>query len=397
MRRPEARECGAGYASPVTNELGLADNEAVLVVNAGSSSLKMELLPFRLKVTIERIGTAVADHADAFRLALVQLRQQTDGVRIVACGHRIVHGGEEFREPVLIDEQVMAAVIRLGALAPLHNPSGVQGVRAAQQELPDVPQVAVFDTAFHSTLPPRSFMTGLPWEYYEEQGIRNYGFHGTNHDHVTRKAGELLGRSREELRIVSLHLGNGASAAAVSGGSSVDTSMGFTPLAGLLMGTRTGDLDPGIILHLLSQGMTQAELSDLLNRHSGLKGLSGRTNDMRDLRQAAEAGDERSKLAIDVYVHRIRKAIGAEAAAMNGLDAIVFTGGVGENDILVREEILNGMEWLGVRLDPERNRIGTGIITAADSTVAALVVAADEEGLIARQALSVVSGVGAQW
>ncbi len=395
MAAPVARQSGAGYASSVTDELGLAQNEAVLVVNAGSSSLKMELLPQRLKVTIERIGGTVPDHTAAFRLALGQLLEQAPDVRIVACGHRIVHGGEEFREPVLIDDQVIRTVNLLAAIAPLHNPPGVQGVLAAQQELPGVPHVAVFDTAFHATLPARSFLTGLPWEYYEEKGIRNYGFHGTNHDHVTRKAAELLGRPREDLRIVSLHLGNGASAAAVSGGRSVDTSMGFTPLAGLMMGTRTGDLDPGIILHLLAGGMTQAELSELLNRRSGLKGLSGRTNDMRDLRQAAEAGDERSRHAIDVYVHRIRKAIGAEAAAMDGLDAIVFTGGVGENDSLVREEILNGMEWLGVRLDEELNRTGEGIITAAGSPVAALVVTADEEGLIARHTVQVARTVSA--
>lgn len=373
----------------MTDELGLAENEAVLVVNAGSSSLKMELLPQRLKVTVERIGGPVPDHTAAFRLALGRLFGQAPDIRIVACGHRIVHGGEEFREPVLIDGQVIRTVTLLAAIAPLHNPPGLEGVLAAQQQLPDVPHVAVFDTAFHSTLPARSFLTGLPWEYYEEKGIRNYGFHGTNHDHVTRKAADLLGRPRESLRIVSLHLGNGASAAAVSGGRSVDTSMGFTPLAGLVMGTRTGDLDPGIILHLLNEGMTPAELSELLNRRSGLKGLSGRTNDMRDLRRAAEAGDARSRHAIDVYVHRIRKAIGAEAAAMDGLDAIVFTGGVGENDSLVREEILNGMEWLGVRLDEELNRTGKGIITAADSPVAALVVMADEEGLIARQTVQV--------
>lgn len=381
----------------MTHELGLADKEAVLVVNAGSSSLKMELLPQRIKVTIERVGSEVRNHADAFRLALSRLHGLAGDVRIVACGHRIVHGGEEFMEPVLIDEQVMAAVIRLGALAPLHNPPGVEGVRAAQQELPDVPHVAVFDTAFHATLPPHSYLTGLPWEYYALRGIRNYGFHGTNHDYVTQRAAGLLGRPRSELRMVSLHLGNGASAAAVSGGISVDTSMGFTPLAGLLMGTRTGDLDPGIILHLLREGMDLPGLSELLNRQSGLKGLSGRTNDMRDLRQAADAGDGRSRHAIDVYVHRIRKAIGAEAAAMDGIDAIVFTGGVGENDSIVREEILRGMEWLGVRLDPELNRIGTGIITAEDSAVAVIVVAADEEGLIARQTVNVMNRAGAAW
>lgn len=381
----------------VTSDAGMTDNESVLVVNAGSSSLKMQLVPERVHVNIERIGTAVRDHGEAFRLALPRLRQQAQGATIVACGHRVVHGGEQFRESVVIDEKVLATVIRLGSIAPLHNPPGVEGIRAARQALPDIPHVAVFDTAFHAGLEPRSFLTGLPWEYYEQKGIRNYGFHGTNHDHVTRQAAEILGRPREELRLVSLHLGNGASAAAIKGGRSVDTSMGFTPLAGLLMGTRTGDLDPGIILHLLSEGMQLAELTELLNRQSGLKGLSGRTNDMRDLRSAAVAGDVRSRHAIDVYVHRIRKAIGAEAAVMDGLDAIIFTGGVGENDSRVREEILKGMEWLGVELDPELNRSHSSIITKAGSAVTVLVVAADEEGLIASETVRVARDAGAKW
>lgn len=380
---------------------GMEEDEAVLTVNAGSSSLKMQLLPARLHVTAERIGEpaadgqpAVRDHAEAFLINLEKLRAQAPGVRIIAVGHRVVHGGEDFREPVLIDARVTETVERLSRIAPLHNPPGLAGIRAARQVLPDVPHVAVFDTAFHATLPPESYLTGLPLEFYEEHGIRNYGFHGTNHDHVTREAARLLGRPREELRLVSLHLGNGASAAAVRYGESFDTSMGFTPLAGLLMGTRTGDLDPGIVLHLLQGGMDHAELSELLNRRSGLKGLSGRTNDMRDLRQAAMAGDRRSRQAIDVYVHRIRKAIGAEAAVMDGLDAVIFTGGVGENDSMVRAEALRGMEWLGLELDHENNRRNETVISAVGSRVAALVIPADEEGLIARQTLEVARTAG---
>lgn len=382
----------------------LAEDEAVLVVNAGSSSLKMQLVPQRLHVTIERIGEssseggqAVSDHATAFRLALASIRKQAPDVTLLACGHRVVHGGEEFREPTLIDGNVLEAVRRLGHIAPLHNPAGLLGIQAALEALPDISHVAVFDTAFHASLPPEAYMTGLPYEYYSEQGIRNFGFHGTNHDHVTRQAAAVLGQPREQLKIVSLHLGNGASAAAVKHGRSFDTSMGFTPLAGLLMGTRTGDLDPGIILHLLAQGMSPADLDELLNRQSGLKGLSGRSNDMRDLRRAAGEGSERSSLAISVYVHRVKKAIGALAAAMHGLDAVVFTGGIGENDVAIREEILNGMEWLGVRLDSRRNAAGGPLISAEDSTVRALVIAADEEGLIAEQALQVSGLAAAAW
>lgn len=351
----------------------------------------MQLLPARAHVNIERIGQSeVQDHSQAFRMAL---RQLTDGqlqTRIVACGHRVVHGGSRFMQPVLIDDLVVETVSELSRIAPLHNPGGLLGIEAARSELPEVPHVAVFDTAFHATLPAQSYLTGLPWRYYAEEGIRNYGFHGTNHDYVTRRAAELLGRRRQELRIVSLHLGNGASAAAVKFGKSWDTSMGFTPLAGLLMGTRTGDLDPGIILHLLADGLDQSELQELLNRQSGLKGLSGRSNDMRDLRAAAAAGDERSRHAIDVYTHRVRKAIGAGAAAMEGLDAIVFTAGVGENDSQLREDILMGMEWLGVQLSRERNLAGETVITRAGSPVTALVIPADEELMIALQTLEVL-------
>ncbi len=388
-------------SSEPTALTGLTEGEAVLVVNAGSSSLKMQLVPQRLHVVVERIGDAhnatVRDHSEAFRLALTRLREQAPEVSLVACGHRVVHGGEDFREPTLINPQVIATVARLSRIAPLHNPAGLAGIQAALEALPDIPHVAVFDTAFHATLPPESYVTGLPYEYYTEQGIRNYGFHGTNHDHVTRRAAAVLERPREELRIVSLHLGNGASAAAVLNARSHDTSMGFTPLAGLLMGTRTGDLDPGILLHLLRGGMDTEELDRLLNRESGLKGISGRSNDMRDLRQAATAGDERARLAISVYVTRVKKAVGALTAAMDGLDALVFTGGIGENDVLIREEILNGMEWLGVRLDEARNRSGGPLVSAADSKVSVLVIAADEEGLIAAQSLSVARQEAAAW
>ncbi len=369
------------------------DAEQVLVVNAGSSSLKLQLVPSRQALTIERIGTGgpARNHTEAFSTGLARL----DAGRIAAVGHRLVHGGMEFTEPCLITPQVIEAVQRLSRLAPLHNPPGLEGIHAARRALPDVPHVAVFDTAFHSGLPRRAHLTGLPWEQYEE-GIRTYGFHGTNHDWVTREAARMLGRSREDLRIVSLHLGNGASAAAVAGGKSIDTSMGFTPLAGLLMGTRSGDLDPGIILHLLEGGMSRHELDDMLNRRSGLLGLSGVSNDLRDIHAAIAAGNRQAAAALEVYTYRIRKVIGAYAAAMEGLDAIVFTGGVGENDATVREEALKGLGWMGVTYDQEANRSGARVISGPGSAASCLVIAADEEGLIATQTREVIgSGVNA--
>lgn len=376
---------------------GLTAAETVLVVNAGSSSLKLQLLPQRIAAQVERIGEAgpagngaVKNHSQAFRLGLERLRAASGGLTPVAVGHRVVHGGERFREPVLIDEAVLDAVRELGRIAPLHNPAGLQAIEAARLALPAVPHVAVFDTAFHATLPEQSFLTGLPWSFYEEQGIRNYGFHGSNHDYVTRRAAEVLGRPRESLRLVSLHLGNGASAAAVRWGRSFDTSMGFTPLAGLLMGTRTGDLDPGIILHLLRSGMDGEQLTRLLNHESGLKGLSGISNDLRDIRTAAAEGNHRARAALDVYTIRIIKAIGAEAAAMGGVDAIIFTGGAGENDRQLRADVLSGMAWLGVELDSEANTDNATVISTAGSAVSALVIPADEEGLIASQVLGVV-------
>ena len=386
MRNPEQ----SGYA-------GLTGNETVLVVNAGSSSLKLQFLPQRLGVQIERIGEdsdngapPPASHLEAFRVGLRQLKADSGGLVPVAVGHRVVHGGEQFRKPVLIDDEVLAAVEDLGRIAPLHNPAGLQAISAARTELPGVPHVAVFDTAFHADLPEQSYLTGLPWRYYEEEGIRNYGFHGSNHDHVTATAADHLGRPRSELKIISLHLGNGASAAAVRYGRSYDTSMGFTPLAGLLMGSRTGDLDPGIILHLLRGGLGTEELSTLLNRESGLKGISGVSNDLRDIRKAAAAGNRRAQAAISVYTMRIIKAVGAEAAAMEGVDAIVFTGGAGENDTQLRADVLRGMRWLGVELDEDANSRNATFISTDGSPVKALVVPADEEGLIARQALALL-------
>ncbi len=381
----------------------------VLVVNAGSSSLKVKLVSQGWSGLVERIGgdakvrvnsadissDAVENHEDAFRVLLRHLSSHIPLETVTAVGHRVVHGGERYTEPTLLTDEVVDDLEALVPLAPLHNPANLAGVRAARRLLPYVPQVAVFDTAFHATLPPSAFLYGLPLEFYTEQGIRRYGFHGTSHDYVTRRAAELLGESRADLRLVSLHLGNGSSAAAVAGGRSVDTSMGFTPLSGLLMGTRTGDIDPGVLLYLLQNGMEASKLDTLLNKRSGLLGLSGVSNDMRDVRRAAEAGNKAAREAVAVFCYRIRKTIGTYAAAMSGLDAVIFTGGIGENDAQTREEAVAGLGFLGLTLDEERNRAGgeggTGRdVSAAGSSVKTFIVPTDEEGEIARATLKLL-------
>jgi acetate kinase len=375
--------------------------QSVLVVNAGSSSLKVKLLPQGLLLLVERIGTPQArlqgnveesqasrtlnSLSEALAAALDDLSAHLEA--LAAVGHRVVHGGERYTEPTLIDAEVIEGLEALSPLAPLHNPANLAGIRAAMRLLPKTPQVAVFDTAFHATLPSWAYLYGLPRRLYGE-GIRRYGFHGTSHDFVTREAARILGRPREALRLVSLHLGNGASASAVAFGKSIDTSMGLTPLEGLMMGSRPGDLDPGVVLHLLRGGMAAEEVDRLLNKESGLLGLSGLSNDMRDLRQAAPRGHEAARQALDVYAYRIRKCIGAYAAAMGGLDAVVFTGGVGENDAETRREALTGLEFLGLGLDEARNKSHERVISSDHSRVSILVVPTDEEGLIAELALA---------
>ncbi len=379
--------------------------EDVLVVNAGSSSLKVKLLPSNRSVRVERVGgasTAVSDdgplatgpladqdEALAFVLANLGSRPGATVPRVV--GHRMVHGGTRFQAPIPIDDALEAELEALAPLAPLHNPANLAALRAARRQLPAAVHVAVFDTAFHATLPARAYLYGLPLAYAEERGLRRYGFHGTSHDYVTRKAAAMLGRSREELKLVSLHLGNGASATAVDGGRSIDTSMGFTPLEGLLMGTRSGDIDPGLLIHLLRSGLSVAGLDELLNRGSGLLGMSGVSNDMRDVRTAAAAGNRGAAAALEVFAYRLRKVIGAYAAAMGGLDAVVFTGGIGENDPAARSEAASGLGFLGIDLDEEANRAGSSVISRPDSRVKVLVVRTDEEALIYQQALAVAS------
>jgi len=386
-----------------------ARTHAVLVLNAGSSTIKYRLdggdrvLASGL---IERIGEdgarlvhrfadgdervverPVADHADGFRLLFAELGHPADA--LLAVGHRIVHGGDRFTNPTLVDDAVLAELEALTPLAPLHNPAGTRGIEVAREHYPDVPQVAVFDTAFHHTMPAHARRYALPRDLADRYRIRRYGFHGISHAYVTRRAAEHLGRPTAEQNLVTLHLGNGASAAAVSGGRSIDTSMGLTPLPGLVMGTRGGDVDPGVVFHLHREaGMSVAEIEDLLTRHSGLIGLAG-TGDLREVHRRAADGDDAATEAIDLYCYRIRSYIGAYAAALGRVDAVVFTAGVGEHDPEVRARVCAGLEGFGLRVDPQRNtapRTDVRTISPDDSAVAVLVVPTDEEGEIARHA-----------
>lgn len=374
----------------------MSDVRSVFVLNTGSSSIKYRIVdPVSGEAlaggALDRIGepgSATADHAQA----LVEIRQRLDHLPIDAVGHRIVHGGSRFTAPVLIDDEVERGIESLAPLAPLHNPPGLQGIRAARALLPDVPQVAVFDTAFHATLPAEASTYAIDRELAARHGIRRYGFHGTSYRYVSARAAAHLGRPLDELRMIVLHLGNGASAAAIQGGRSIDTSMGMTPLEGLVMGTRSGDLDPAILpyLHRVA-GSSFEDLDELLNRHSGLLGLSG-TSDMRATTSAAANGSDDAALAVDVYVHRLRHYIGAYAAHLGGLDALVFTGGVGENSPLVRARSLDRLGFLGIELDPDANAAGSGerTISASSSAVAVLVIPTDEELEIARQTASLL-------
>lgn len=357
------------------------------VVNSGSSSIKWELLDAesgeRMRGgLVERIGENGVDHAAAMRAILGEL----GGVHPDVIGHRVVHGGALFSAATLVTDEVESAIEKLSALAPLHNPPNLLGIRAAREAFPGVPNVAVFDTAFHQDIPPAAYTYAIDSVVAGEHGVRRYGFHGTSYQYVSRRAAEELGRSLDELRMIVLHLGNGASACAISGGRSVDTSMGLTPLEGLVMGTRSGDIDAGILFHLGRAGYSLEELDSLLNRRSGLIGLAG-SNDMRDVLAGVDAGDGASILAFDVYVHRLRRYVGAYLAALGGADAIVFTAGVGENAPRVRAAVLDGMQWAGIRVDAGRNESrGATVISADDSSVSVLVVPTNEELEIARQA-----------
>lgn len=391
----------------------------VLVLNAGSSSLKYQLRDLSgdggvlASGLVERIGDAgarllhrvpgaeprveqggIPDVGAALDRVLGAL--ESSGVLApapVVVGHRVVHGGDRFARPTVVDDAVLAEIRGLVPLAPLHNPANVAGIEAARTRYPDVPQVAVFDTAFHQTMPPRAWRYALPRDLADALRIRRYGFHGTSHAYVARKAAEHLGRPAAELDLVTLHLGNGCSAAAVAGGVCVDTSMGLTPLGGLVMGTRCGDLDPGVVAHLHREGGLDLDAIDtLLNKQSGLKALAG-SNDLREVHAAADAGDPDAAEALEVFCYRIRCTVGAYAVALGGLDAVVFTAGIGENDADTRARVAGGLGVLGVRLDEARNRAASRearTVSADDSAVAVLVVPTDEEREIAQQALAVV-------
>lgn len=385
----------------------------ILAINAGSSSLKFQLIemPEETVVTkglVERIGlddavftiefndeedkavTEIPDHAEAVKMLLDKLT--ANGIinsldEINGVGHRVVHGGERFSESVLITDEVIEEIEEVSDLAPLHNPANLTGINAFREVLPNVPHVAVFDTAFHQSMPEQSYLYSLPYEYYEEYGIRKYGFHGTSHKYVSERAAEMLGRPVEELRLLSCHLGNGASIAAIEGGKSIDTSMGFTPLAGVTMGTRSGNIDPALIPFIMEKtGKTASEVMNVLNKESGMLALSGFSSDLRDIEVQANEGDERAELALEVFAARIHKYIGSYAARMHGIDGIIFTAGVGENSITMRERVLKGLEFMGVYWDPSLNKVRgkEAFVNYPHSPVKVMVIPTNEEVMIAR-------------
>ncbi|MGG5753800.1 acetate/propionate family kinase [Zafaria sp. Z1313] len=376
----------------------------VLVINSGSSSLKYQVRDTaagsRLaNGLVERIGDASgghpADHGEAIEQVLAELEGALGGRSIDAVGHRVVHGGERFGAPVLIDNEIVRAIERLAPLAPLHNPANALGIRAVTAKWPRIPQVAVFDTAFHRTMPEHAWRYAIPDALYTEHGVRRYGFHGTSHDYVTGLAAELLGIERSRFNAVVAHLGNGASVTAVRGGASVDTSMGYTPLEGLVMGTRSGDLDPSIVTQLIVRGeYTAGDLDRILNQDSGLKGLSG-NNDMRSVVEAAAEGDDGAELALAVAAYRLQKYIGGYHVAVGGAHALVFTAGIGENSWPFRERVVEGLGALGVELDRYANVRRSGaprVISTPESAIPVLVVPTDEEAQIAAATAALCGG-----
>ena len=393
----------------------------ILVINCGSSSIKGAVVDHEsgkklARLHIERVGEtqptvkldtdhpvpcAGKDHEEALTQCLPMLLDRLPkGAEIGGVGHRVVHGGDKFSDPTRIDEDVVAAIEALVPLAPLHNPANLAGIKAGRKALPDLDHVAVFDTAFHATLPARARLYGIDTELADKHGIRRYGFHGTSHAFVARRAAEFLEDDVTNLRLITCHLGNGASVCAIEYGRSVETSMGMTPLEGLVMGTRCGDVDPGVVLHILrAEGIGPDEVDELLNRKSGLKGLSGFSNDMRDIEERAANGDERARMALHVYAHRVRKYIGAYAAMLGGVDAIVFTAGIGENSAYIRHRVARRLEFLGARLDEERNRAAhvdkshpVNQISKGTSRTHLLVVATDEQHAIAQETAAIVGG-----
>ncbi|MES2458533.1 MAG: acetate kinase [Bacteroidota bacterium] len=378
----------------------------ILVINSGSSSLKYQLFKMPAKEPVcsglvERIGeqgSAIADHGVALKQVLAMLSEGEHPVihspdDIVAVGHRVVHGGEQFSGPTIIDKAVKAQIRKLFSLAPLHNPANYKCIEVAEETFPNAKQIAVFDTAFHQTIPQQAYRYAIPESYYTEHGIRVYGFHGTSHKYVSEQAMAWLGKP--DAKLITIHLGNGCSMTAINSGKSVDTTMGFGPLSGLMMGTRSGDIDPSVIFHLMEHaGYTLEQLSALLNKQSGLLGVGG-SGDMRDIRKRLEQGDEKAKLALQLYAYRIKKFIGAYAAVLNGLDAIVFTAGVGENDVAMREAVCKELDYLGIILDEETNtRYKKELleVNAVGSKVKILVIPTNEEYEIARQCMDFTVG-----
>ena len=395
----------------------------ILVINTGSSSLKYQLIDMEDKAVLakglcDRIGidnsfikhtkigkdTVVIEkdltnHKAAIKEVIKALTDKEIGVisdmsEISAVGHRVVHGGEKFHESVIIDEKVMQAINDCVELAPLHNPPNIIGIEACRNLMPNTPMVAVFDTAFHQTLPKYAYLYALPYEIYEKYAIRKYGFHGTSHKYVAERAAAMLGKPLEELKLITCHLGNGASISAVKNGKSIETSMGFTPLDGLAMGTRCGTLDPAVVKFLIeNEKMTTKEVDEYLNKKSGILGISGVSSDFRDIDAAVAEGNERAQLAIDIFSYRVKKHIGEYAAVLNGVDAVIFTAGIGENNDIVRRDALNGMDYLGIKIDLEKNKIkGKEIdISAPDAKVKTLVIPTNEELAIARETLALTA------
>ena len=394
----------------------------VLVINCGSSSLKYQLIDSQSEEVLakglcERIGiegssvthqkagegkkteaVLMKDHTDAVKVVIEKLTDPAEGViaslkEIDAVGHRIVHGGEKFKGSVVIDDSVLEAIAECNDLAPLHNPANLIGIKSCQRVMPGVPMVAVFDTAFHQTMPGKAYLYGLPYEYYEKYKVRRYGFHGTSHSFVSKRAIQMLNLDPDNSKIIVCHLGNGSSISAVKNGKVVDTSMGMTPMEGLVMGTRCGDMDPTIVEYLAhSLNKSLEEVMVILNKKSGVLGISGVSSDFRDLDKASNEGNERAKLAVEVFSYRTAKYIGSYIAAMNGVDAIVFTAGLGENNIVVREQVLNHFGYMGITLDKEANQIRgeEKIISTPDSKVTVAVIPTNEELAIAHETVALL-------
>ena len=394
----------------------------ILVINCGSSSLKYQLINMETedvmaKGLVERIGiegsrikhetigkekktieTPMQDHKRALELVMESLTNEEYGAiksldEIDAVGHRVVHGGEDFAQSVIIDEKVLKGIEDNVEIAPLHNPPNIMGIKACQRLLPNVKQVAVFDTAFHQTMPAESYIYALPYEYYEKYKIRRFGFHGTSHKYITNRAAEMLGKDVNEVNLITCHLGNGSSICAVKNGKSIDTSMGFTPLEGLAMGTRCGDLDPAILPFIMEkENLSTDEINTLINKKSGVLGISGVSSDFRDIEAARDEGNKRAKLALDIFEKRVRGYIGSYMTELDHVDAIVFTAGVGENSIEMRESIVNGLKSLGIKIDSERNNVRgeDKLISADDSSIKIFVIPTNEELMIARDTKELV-------